>query len=134
MEQKTYSEHVSDFLNFIRDAQQQYSMALATEAETNAATQDILHSIELEEHSYNEMAKLGRKLADVRKERRKAKDVLFAATPVVEWAEANAPVIKAIERLLGDIRKEERRTENRIFTPKTNAVEESKAPKKTKKK
>ena len=39
--------------------------------------------------------------------------------PVLEWLDANRPVVKGIERLLGNVRKVEKNTENRIYTPKS---------------
>lgn len=137
MGEKTYSECVSDFLNFLRDAAQQHRMAVATQQESENETQDILHSLELEEHTYNEVARLGKRLSEVRKNRRSAKDVIAATSPIIDWAETNAASIKAIERLLGDIRKSERYVENRIFTPRTAILEEEATtktkPKKSKK-
>ena len=123
MSDKSYSESVSEFLNFIRDACQQHRIAITTQQEAEAETQDILHSLELEEHSYNEVARLGKRLAEVRKQRRSAKDMIVATSPIVEWQDQNATTIKAIERLLGDIRKGERYVENRIFTPRTQVLE-----------
>ena len=43
------SEQIDMFLSFLRDCEQQYRMAEADEQETNNITQDILHSLELEE-------------------------------------------------------------------------------------
>ena len=134
MGEKTYSECVSDFLNFLRDAAQQYRMAVTTQQESENETQDILHSLELENHTYNEVARLGKRLSEVRKNRRSAKDIIAATSPIVDWADTNAASIKAIERLLGDVRKGERYAENRIFTPRTAVLDEESTTAKTKSK
>ena len=93
-------------------------MAEADEPEANDATQDLLHIIELEEHSHDEYARLSEELKAVRRQRRKAKDTMSETAPVLDWVEANRPVIKGLEKLLGDVRKAEKNTENRIYTPR----------------
>ncbi|WP_195985356.1 hypothetical protein [Clostridium sp. D33t1_170424_F3] len=117
------SKGVEEFLDYIREAEQLYRISVANEQEASDATQDILHSIELEEHDYHGSARLARKLKEVRQARRAAKDLMAQALPVVEWAEANRQTIKALERLLGEVRKAEKNTENRIYTPKTTALD-----------
>lgn len=94
-------------------------MAEADDQEANGATQDILHSLELQEHGYHEYAQLSRQLRDVRRKRRAAKDTMSFCAPVLSWAEANRNVVKGLERLLGDVRKAERSAEGRIYTPRT---------------
>ena len=64
------------------------------------------------------------KLREVRQHRREAKDQMDQAAPVVAWLEDHRPVVKELERLLGEVRKQERRARDRIYTPKTNILEE----------
>ena len=113
------SEPISAFLTYLRECEQQYRMAEADERESNLETQDILHSIELENHNYHALAHLSRKLKDVRQKRRESKDTMSTMIPVLEWADSNRAVIKSLERLLGDVRKAEKNLENRIYTPRT---------------
>lgn len=114
-----YSKSIEQFLTFIRESEQQYKMAEADELEANDITQDILHSLELQEHDYHEYAKLSKQLRDVRKQRRTAKDTVMALEPVVRWMDNNRDIIKNMEQLLGNVRKAEKRTENRIYTPRS---------------
>lgn len=107
---KITSQQVDDFLTFLRECEQQYHMAEAEEQGAGDITQDILHSLELEEHDYHEYAKLSKDLRDVRKRRRRAKDTMYVINPVLSWSEENRAVIKSLERLLGEIRKAERYT------------------------
>ena len=113
-----FSKNIEVFLDFLRETVTQYNMADTAEAEANDLTQDLLHQIELQEHSYHEFAALSKELKVVREERRKAKDTKSAATPIVGWIENNRQTIKDLERLLGDVRKAERSSENRIYTPR----------------
>lgn len=113
------SEQIDRFLSFLRECEQRVHMAEADEQEANSATQDILHSLELEDHEYRAYANLGKELRQVRRKRREAKDTFSTLTPVLAWVESNRAVIKSLERLLGDVRKAEKNTENRIYTART---------------
>lgn len=114
------SKAIEDFLAFLRDAEQLYHISTANEQEANGETQGILHSLELQEHTYNEYARLSKGLAEIRKKRRAAKDLMDATAPVLEWLDENRSVVKRLERLLGDVRKAEKRSEGRIYTPRAN--------------
>ena len=115
------SKPIEDFLTFLRDVQTEYHMAVATESETTSVTNDLLHQLELLEHTYHEYAQVAKRLTEVRQERRKAKDIMFAAEPILAWVENNKSCIKGMEQLLGEVRKAERATENRIYTPRAGA-------------
>lgn len=121
------SENVSEFLDFLRESEQLVRISEANEQEANDATQDILHKLEIGTVTYHEAAKLAKKLAEVRQERRVAKDLYNAVSPVAQWAEENKNVIKSLERLLGDVRKAEKFLQNRTYTPKTGVLREAEA-------
>lgn len=112
------SQQIEAFLAFLRDCEQRYRMAEADEQDANGATQDILHSLELEPHEYHEYAKLGKELMGVRRRRRTAKDTMNIMAPVLAWNDENRNIIKSLERLLGEVRKAEKYTEGRIYTPR----------------
>lgn len=118
------SERLENFLDFIKEAEQICSISADSEAETNDLTQDLLHSIELEEHGYHELAKLAKELREIRRERRIAKDNQNVVLPLVEWAQNNRAVIKSLERVLGETRKKERHLENRVYFPRTKGRKE----------
>lgn len=118
MEILEVSKPIETFLAFMRDCETQYHMAEAEEQKTFGLINDILHSLELEDHTYHEFAKLGKELKEARQRRRIAKDIIQTTQPVLTWKDENQSVIKGLERLLGDVRKAERNTENRIYTPR----------------
>lgn len=118
------SKELEQFLDFLKSAESQLDQATTGQQEAEAETQDILHSLELEKHSYHEMAALSRKLAEVRQARRQHKDNAAQLAPVVEWARGNIEVVRGLQRLLGDVRKAERSTQNRFYTPRTNVLKE----------
>lgn len=112
------SGKIDAFLSFLRESGRLYHIAESDEQEANGETQDILHSLELEDHDYHEYARLSKQLKAIRQRRRTAKDMMAVLLPVLEWAEENHAVIKSLERLLGAVRKEEKNTEGRIYTPR----------------
>ncbi len=116
------SKDLERFLDFLKSAESQLDQAMAGQQEADAETQDILHSLELEKHSYHEMAALSRKLAEVRQTRRQNKDIVAQLTPVVEWTRENDAAVRSLQRLLGDLRKVERSTQNRFYTPRTDIL------------
>ena len=112
------SAGVDGFLSFLREARQENAMAADAELEANNKTQDILHALELEEHSDEEALALARELGQVRRERRRAKDVREATEPVLAWADSSSAEIRRLERLLGDVRRVEKGQQNRVYIPK----------------
>ena len=118
------SQGLEDFLDYLRETEQLLHMAEQAEQEANDATQDILHRLELVELDCDVACYLAFKLREVRQRRREAKDQTDQAAPVVAWLEDHRPVVKELERLLGEVRKQERRARDRIYTPKTNILEE----------
>lgn len=114
----TPSKTIETFLAFLRETEQAYRMAEADEQDANDESQDILHSLELKEHTYHEYAQMSKRLKQVRMDRRVAKDLQITTAPVVDWIHENPAVIKRLERLLGDVRKAEKSTQNRIYIPK----------------
>ena len=119
-----YSEHIEDFLNFLKVAQMDYNIAMAEEKEADEETQDVLHKIELGKNNYHEYAKLSKLLCNIRKKRRSAKDKVQVLQSIVDWAENNPKTVKELERLLGVVRKVEKGLENRYYTPKTRVLDE----------
>lgn len=121
---KQTSRGLEAFLAYLREAGEEYRMAETDRVEAEAATQDLLHALELGEDSAAGRAKLAEKLREVRQQRRRAKDTAERTAPVAEWAEQNRTVIKGLKRLLGDVRKVERKGEKRTYTPRTHVLEE----------
>ncbi len=118
------SQGLEDFLTYLRETEQQMHMAAQSEQEANDATQDILHRLELCDIDGETAETLALKLQAVRRQRRKAKDVLDQAILISEWMESHRPMVKELERLLGEVRKQERKSQNRIYTPRTSILEE----------
>ena len=117
-----YSAQIENFLRFLMNCDEEYNIAVSRENDADAATQDILHHIELKENSQLDYIYEGLQLHRIRKERRRAKDTQQLTKPIKEWAEVNKRIIKELEQLLGEVRRQERYIENRSYTPKTDVL------------
>lgn len=76
------SQGLEQFLDYLRATEQLLHIAEQSEQEANAATQDILHRLELVELDCNIACDLAFKLREVRQRRREAKDQMDQAAPV----------------------------------------------------
>ena len=117
-----YSAQIENFLRFLTNCDEEYNIAVQSESDADAATQDILHHIELEENSQLDYIYEGLQLHRVRRKRRHAKDTQRLTKPIREWMAANKRVIRDLEKLLGEVRRQERYIENRSYTPKTDVL------------
>lgn len=117
------SEGIKGFLDYLRDVETTYAAFTTAEVEANSETQDLLHFLELTDQDEATKIALCNRLKEVRNERRRAKDYVTQAGPIVSWIEANRQTMKSLEQLLGAVRKEERRGENRIFAPRTTILD-----------
>ncbi len=118
------SQSLSDFLEFLRQSQQDYSIAADIETTKSKETQDILHKIELEDVKYHDYAKLGKALKSIRNERREAKNIQLQLAPLVGWIKENQNIVRGLERLLGEVRKAETNIKNAHYYPRTDVVNE----------
>ena len=73
------SKEIEKFLAFLRETVEQHNMAESDRAEAEAATQDLLHALELGEDKAQGRARLGLKIREVRRQRRTAKDIMSAS-------------------------------------------------------
>ena len=118
-----YSKVLDDFLTFLRKIELDYNIAVKEENEINNKTQDILHQLEIDDHSYNENAKLAKGLKLVRQQRREYKDLIRDLDPLMKWYKENQRVIRDLEAVLGIMRKTEKNFESRTYIKKSDIIE-----------
>lgn len=117
------SERIEDFLNLLRESQQEYNIAVSDEKEKNDETQDLLHYSELHDDiPCNELA-IMQAMKQTRRDRRTAKDTTILSAHLIDWAEKYRKAVKELEQVLGNVRKDEVHIENRYYTSKTDIVE-----------
>lgn len=116
------SEHIKAFMDWLTEAKRDYNIAVEDERDANAEQQDILHSIELEDHDQQETVRLTEVLKATRQRRREAKKQIERLRPVWEFVKYKPDIIRAMQKFLGDVRYAERLVENRSYTYRTDIV------------
>ena len=117
---KQPSVYLSEFLNFVSEAQSHYKFCTEEMKKQDQLTQDFLHSLELDDLKRGERSKLATKLAINRKDRRYYKDRVEELQPIVDFF-ADPQNKKALDKLtnvLGACRKMENYHKDRIYVPK----------------
>lgn len=117
---KKPSEYISEFLNFVAEAQSQYRFCSEEVNNQDKLTQDYLHSLELDGLKCDERSKLATKLAVNRKDRRYYKDRTEELEPVVEFFNdpQNKKMLDKLKQVLGATRKAEGYHKDRIYIPR----------------
>ena len=123
----TVSEHISDFLDFLTDAERDYSFCCEEQSEADKDITDILHTFEFDgdKLSDSDYVKLGHACSDARRRRRRAKDSIEALSGVVDYIGKHRELRRQLEKLLSEIRKIEKRQENRSYTPRGDIVQKT---------
>lgn len=81
--------------------------------------QDILHELELTEADYHEGAKLSRELAEIRRRRRNAKNLIELTGPVVKWLSEQSGAMSKLSNVIGQMRKIDDRQKNAVYYVRT---------------
>ena len=117
---KLPSEYLSEFLNFIREAQSHYKFCGDEMHTQETLTQDYLHKLELDELNCAERSKIATKLAVNRKDRRYYKDRVEELEPIVSFFadQQNKKAFDGLTQVLGQVRKQEDYHKNRTYIPR----------------
>lgn len=117
---KKPSEYISEFLNFIAEAQSQYKFCSEEVNNQDKLTQDYLHSLELDALKRDERSKVATKLAVNRKDRRYYKDRVEELEPIVQFFEEqqNKKMLDKMKQMLGVVRKSELYHKDRKYIPR----------------
>ncbi len=117
---KKPSECISEFLNFVSEAQSHYKFCYEEMETQDKLTQDYLHMLELDDLKCSERSKLATKLAINRKDRRYYRDRVEELEPIVRFFEdpQNKKVLDKLKEVLGQTRKAENYHKNRIYIPR----------------
>lgn len=130
------SKQIENFLNFYKQAQSDYTYAQQQVSKCQNYTQDILHSLELDNLPYAERCKLMTKLMHCRQDRRYWKDQVEELEPIVsifitadaskrQEIDRNNKVLNLLREALGQTRRQENYHKDRKYTPKIFKHEET---------
>lgn len=131
----TVSQQLENFLNFYTNAKVDYVYAQEQLKKCQDYTQDILHSLELDDIPYKERCKLMTKLTICRKDRRYWKDRVEELEPFITIFDAsssntkgecerNKRVLNLLREALGSARKVEKYHSDRKYYPRIFTVME----------
>ncbi len=109
------SKDVDKVLRFFKEADDAAVIADDERKICEDKQNDILHELELVDHTHNERGRLGKELTEIRRQRRGAKDAYELLYPLCEWIANNGNAIKALQRALGEMRKIEEKQKNRQY-------------------
>lgn len=113
-----YVKVVETFLKMLKEAEDSSRVSKEHLVYEDKLLQDILHKLELDDLKYSERAKLATQLKNSRKNRRKAKDTIEFAEPILEWLENNKKPVEQLKQVLGKLRKIKELQETRQYTPR----------------
>lgn len=120
MANKLPSTYLSDFLDFVSNAQVRYRICSEEMNNQEKLTQDYLHSLELGDLNCSERGKIATKLSTNRKDRRYYKDRVEEFEPIIEFFKDpnHKKTLDQLTQVLGKLRKTEDYHKNRTYKPK----------------
>lgn len=117
---KKPSEYITEFLNFVANAQVQHRLYEEEVNNQDKLTQDFLHKLELGELKCDERSKVATKLAINRQDRRYYKDRVEELKSIVEFFNdpINKKVLDKMKQVLGETRRWESYHKDRKYIPR----------------
>lgn len=124
--QITIAKQLSEFLQFMEQAQRSYTYSVDEVQRLELLTQDYLHKLELQSCNYHTRSKVAAALTTCRTERREHKDNTIILEPLVAFlkTEKGKVLISQLQQTLGAVRKAERSTQDRHYHPRVLSTEE----------
>ena len=125
MEQNT-SQQIADFLTFLSGVTEEYKHSQEEVRLLEELTQDYMHKLELQDHTYHERAKIASALRQCRIDRRFHKDRIAILDPVVQCltSDKGKLILSQLQQTLGAVHKAERSTQDRRYIPRILSAEE----------
>lgn len=109
------TKDIESVLDLFRKARAELNAANDELKYCDDKTQDYLHELELVGHTYHERGRIAKELAELRQNRRMAKDRIELVTPIVNWAVQYKSAIDGLQRILGEMRKIDEKHANRVY-------------------
>lgn len=109
------TKNIEGIVKTLTEAEDQKRLAEQELDYCDKKTQDLLHELELVEHSYHETARLSKDLKDIRMRRRVAKETIDLLTPVCEWKNEQSGAINRLNKVIGEMRKIDEKRKNAVY-------------------
>lgn len=122
MKSESISESIKAIITLFSDAISDHNYSYEQVNILDKETQDILHSMELDNLSKNERNRVATRLTRVRKERRVHKDIVEATEPLTAFLESEKgrQMCNLLNEALGKTRKVERYHRDRHYNKRVN--------------
>lgn len=124
--EKNTSQQIADFLTFLSGVTEDYKHSQEEVRLLEELTQDSMHKLELQDHTYHERAKIASALRQCRIDRRFHKDRITILDPIVQCltSDKGKLILSQLQQTLGAVRKAERSTQDRRYIPRILSAEE----------
>lgn len=124
--EKPLSEMIGTLLDALVDAQKVYTTSSERVLHMDRLTQDLLHALELQDHSYHERARIAMALQQCRRQRRPDKDNIYLTEPIAGYlrSEKGKKFLKQLEHLYNLAQSIERTAPGRKYNPRVLTPEE----------
>ena len=124
--EKNTSQQIADFLTFLSGVTEDYKHSQEEVRLLEELTQDYMHKLELQDHTYHQRAKIASALRQCRIDRRFHKDRIAILDPVVQCltSDKGKLILSQLQQTLGAVRKAERSTQDRRYIPRILSAEE----------
>lgn len=110
----TTSETLAEFANTVRGWINEFTYCSERQKKLEDEINDMEHTLELQNLSYHERAKLATELTEKLRERRIEKDRIEVLTPVLREFE-DGQMFKRLEKAISETRRVERKFESRTY-------------------
>ena len=124
--EKNTSQQIADFLIFLSGVTEEYKHSQEEVRLLEELTQDYMHKLELQDHTYHERAKIASALRQCRIDRRFRKDRITILDPVVQCltSDKGKLILSQLQQTLGAVRKAKRGTPDRRYIHRILSAEE----------
>lgn len=114
------SDNLKSVIDFFEQARKDYKYASDQLDLCDKETQDILHSLELDDLSLNEKRRMATRLSRVRKKRRENKNIIELYQPLYDFLtnEQGKRTYNLLREILGKVRKTEEYHRTRTYHKK----------------
>lgn len=102
-EEKKMSTKVKEFIELLESGTSDYYSNYNAEHELFNSRMDMIHTLELEELTYHEVAHLAIDIRDVSRSRRQYKDAYLLREPIMKFTKENKKVIEDLRKLQEDL-------------------------------
>lgn len=112
------SNQIKEFITLVETAEKDYLYYYEKVGVEDKLSQDILHKLELEDLTEEEVTEAGIMLQTNRKDRRYYKDRIEELKPLYDFYNENKTLISKLKNTLGATRKAEGYHEHRTYKPR----------------